>query len=631
MSTQPLLAKDGERRSRYVTGGTVERMEKDAKPQPSRHRVVGAALAAGAVTTIATVILVWFMASDRSGRQEVTTLAQSIDEQRHHHHHHGRQPGLQPPASLNPPSYEAIMSAMRPATNTYCAANTITAQSYQSLEEHGYALRKVIVVARHGDRAPNNVMTDDLDSKIHWDCRNKIEYSFLHDGWHNDKSDVRASRSDVWPSLGSDTLLGRKVVKIGQDSWKPKMWRGTCLKAELTERGRQQLVELGNHLRDIYVTKLGFLHPNFTTSHHLHVRATDIPRTIHSAQSLIEGLYPAYARPANPRPLSLHTHPLDTDPLHSNKLFTLCPRLAAIKSGYSTTSMWHTYLNHTAPFLSHVNRLVKLKGAKKAASAESVLEEDDDEDAVSVIARLPSSPEPVRGINPLTENLWCRRCWDKPLPCARSKNGQPGKCISQSDNELLHQYKSFEFYFKHNYYPNFFAPDIVRLEMGPLLHDMLVLMDAESGHNGDQQLEDDDDDEADSDEVERRRRKLHVYLAHDGTLSGLLGALQTVPEQHLWPSYRANIVIELWSKDGGTAQGDEDAVHEDHRSPRALVEPIVRILYDGVPLRVHNNWCNFGSAATPTSPSSLGCPLSVFSEFLRNRTTPHWEDACLVL
>lgn len=138
--------------------------------------------------------------------------------------------------------YQAVVSILGswndtlPVNGTYCGAPTLSAPSYRPLT--GYNLSKLVVVHRHGDRSPVNVIPDDV--RMTWDCKSMVEYSFLQDephanGWNMQKA-----------------LVGRKVVRIENEIWKPKMWGGSCLQAELTTKGREHLIDFGSNIRQIY-------------------------------------------------------------------------------------------------------------------------------------------------------------------------------------------------------------------------------------------------------------------------------------------------------------------------------------------------------------------------------------------
>ncbi|KNE66526.1 hypothetical protein AMAG_11656 [Allomyces macrogynus ATCC 38327] len=182
------------------------------------------------------------------------------------------------------------------------------------------------------------------------------------------------------------------------------------------------------------------------------------------------------------------------------------------------------------------------------------------------------------------ENLMCRWCWNKPQPCVSGAG-----CLSESAVDDGWLVKSLDYWYCNNYFPNRVQPGIVPLEMGPLFREMLAIVDGEN------------------------KVKLHVFLAHGGTLSGMLGALRAAPEQHQWPPYRSNLIIEVWL-------GVENGVSRKY----------VRILYDGRPLVTDPElssdkpWCQLDGEHGET------CALDLFRVYLYAHSVDKRDEACKV-
>lgn len=70
-----------------------------------------------------------------------------------------------------------------------------------------------------------------------------------------------------------------------------------CNLGELTDKGRQTTLALGQRLRRLYVQQLGFL-PAIAKADELYVRASPMPRALESVQQTLQGLYPAGLRRA---------------------------------------------------------------------------------------------------------------------------------------------------------------------------------------------------------------------------------------------------------------------------------------------------------------------------------------------
>ncbi|KNE65420.1 hypothetical protein AMAG_11050 [Allomyces macrogynus ATCC 38327] len=492
--------------------------------------------------------------------------------------------------------FDRVMRAMQthPSSRTYCSADTPTPPTYTHPKvpgKSGLTLIKAVLVARHGDRAPQNMLRDDVAGNVTWNCNN-VEYMFLHDA---SPPTAEETNADL------EVLVSKKVTKISEKPWMPRMWAGTCALADLTAKGRTMFVDFGHQMREIYVEQLGFLSAMLNPDE-LNVHATAISRTIHSAQSLLQGLYPRGTHPTN-RHVTIRTRPIDVDPLHSNKLHVQCERLARLHALSKQTPLWAHFMERSAANRARIEALAPLKAAKSTTSTKALAES-------------------LKGVPAVIENLWCRRCWSKPLPClprdeARASlsrvatiagvpadldddGGEPDTCLQESTVDQAWLDKSFDFWYRNNYFPNQHRHDIVRLEMGPFLRDMLGALPTPNGG--------------------KVETKLHVFLSHDGTLSGLLGALRAAPGHHTWPSYRSNVVVEVWA-------GTDDATGK----PREFV----RILHDGRPLVTDPDmagadegenapWCRFGGEHGDL------CPLETFRGFLESHSVEEWEEACLV-
>ncbi|KAJ3375344.1 Acid phosphatase-like protein 2 [Allomyces arbusculus] len=502
--------------------------------------------------------------------------------------------------------FDRVMRAMQshPSSRTYCSASTPTPPTYTRPTVPGVSgltLVKAVLVARHGDRAPQNMMRDDVAGNVTWNCNN-VEYMFLHDA---SPPPAEETNADL------EVLVSKKVTKISEKPWMPRMWAGTCALADLTAKGRAMFVDFGYQMREIYGTysgclglldQLGFLSAMLNPDE-LNVHATAISRTIHSAQSFLQGLYPSGTHPTS-RHVTIRTRPIDVDPLHSNKLHVQCERLARLHALSKQTPLWAHFMERSAANRARIEALAPLKASKSTTSAKALVES-------------------LKGVPAVIENLWCRRCWEKPLPClprdeARASlsrvatiagvpadldnGGESDTCLQESAVDQAWLDKSFDFWYRNNYFPNRHRHDIVRLEMGPFLRDVLGALPTPNGG--------------------KVETKLHVFLSHDGTLSGLLGALRAAPGHHTWPSYRSNVVVEVWAgKDQVTGM------------PREFV----RILHDGRPLVTDPDmaragedeegeapWCRFGGEHGDV------CPLEKFRGFLESHSVEEWEEACLV-
>ncbi|KAJ3361595.1 hypothetical protein GGF32_007200 [Allomyces javanicus] len=445
-------------------------------------------------------------------------------------------PRSTPANSNNQKYYDQVVRSMRPMTSTYCKASVPAAAEYKRpviLGASSMRLEKVLLFARHGDRSPIHPLIDDLANNVVWNC------------------DANESMT-----LPDSKLAATKVSDVLSESWAPLSYMGTCALGDLTAKGRAMHVDFGQNLREIYVDRLGFLSRKLTLNE-LNWRATDVSRTIASAQSVLDGLYPHGTYHHGER-ITIRTRPYEVDPLHSSGLDKQCPKLKQLKTLAKKHPMWEQILNATTAARQQVIALAP---------------------GVEATDTSKGSPEQI-------ENLMCRRCWGKAQPCV---NGMG--CMSEATVDDAWLIKSLDYWYKDNYFPNHVQPETVSLAMGPLFREILGIVDGGS------------------------KAKLNLFLAHDSTLSGILGALRAAPEQHQWPAYRSSLIFEVWS-------GVENSVRRKH----------VRILYDGRPLvtdpdlagDTRTPWCQFGGKNDET------CALDTFREYLKTHSVGNWDEACKV-
>ena len=82
----------------------------------------------------------------------------------------------------------------------------------------------------------------------------------------------------------------------------------------------QQEYNVGKYLREHYVDGLGFLSGEYSAAE-VHVRSTDMDRTLQSAECELAGLFPpdpdapVFSPPLDWQPIPVHMVPLDQDSL----------------------------------------------------------------------------------------------------------------------------------------------------------------------------------------------------------------------------------------------------------------------------------------------------------------------------
>lgn len=85
-----------------------------------------------------------------------------------------------------------------------------------------------------------------------------------------------------------------------------------CQPGELTDKGRQTTLALGERLRHLYVDQLQFMPKLISDSDMIYLRATPMPRALESVQQAFWGFYPPSARTADfPPPTIITRSPAD--------------------------------------------------------------------------------------------------------------------------------------------------------------------------------------------------------------------------------------------------------------------------------------------------------------------------------
>ncbi|KNC50131.1 counting factor 60 [Thecamonas trahens ATCC 50062] len=166
-------------------------------------------------------------------------------------------------------------------------------------------LSLVQVVTRHGDRTPTTAIASDPAT---WICHASTVLSPLLDP----------------PSHASVPSMGRLFNLRFIDGRQPLA--GNCSTGQLTNIGQKQQLMLGAELRKRYVEDVPLL-PGSYDADLMYVRATDVPRTIMSAEELINGMYPMPSGSSSSSQV-VATWTIDTsrDPMSINP--KLCPAIS---------------------------------------------------------------------------------------------------------------------------------------------------------------------------------------------------------------------------------------------------------------------------------------------------------------
>lgn len=116
---------------------------------------------------------------------------------------------------------------------------------------------------------------------------------------------------------------------------------GICLPGELSDKGRETTLALGERLRHLYVDQLKFMPEDISSTKSIYLRATPIARALESVQETFHGMYPPTHRlPAFSIPEIVMRSPND-ETLFPNE--GGCPRFAQLSAAFGerTAHRWN--------------------------------------------------------------------------------------------------------------------------------------------------------------------------------------------------------------------------------------------------------------------------------------------------
>ena len=116
---------------------------------------------------------------------------------------------------------------------------------------------------------------------------------------------------------------------------------GICNLGELTDKGRETTLALGQRLRKLYVDQLHFMPPIISDADMIYLRATPMPRALESVQQSFWGLYPLSARTASFPPPTILTRTPQEETLFPNE--ASCRRFSQLLRafGQRTADRWN--------------------------------------------------------------------------------------------------------------------------------------------------------------------------------------------------------------------------------------------------------------------------------------------------
>ncbi|KAF2261811.1 phosphoglycerate mutase-like protein [Lojkania enalia] len=167
-------------------------------------------------------------------------------------------------------------------------------------------LQLVQILLRHGERSPVSPRFQNTGLRPFWPYCNSAQRL----------TSVVMGTTD-WPKWDG-LKYRRRLETFGMDddpviaSGPNGEFDGVCQPGELTDKGRETTLALGQRLRRLYVDQLQFMPKLISDSDMIYIRATPIPRALESVQQTFWGLYPPSARTADfPPPTIITRTPAD--------------------------------------------------------------------------------------------------------------------------------------------------------------------------------------------------------------------------------------------------------------------------------------------------------------------------------
>ncbi|KAL5114245.1 hypothetical protein ACEQ8H_007854 [Pleosporales sp. CAS-2024a] len=199
-------------------------------------------------------------------------------------------------------------------------------------------LQLVQVLLRHGERSPVSPrFQNDLDPvrMLHHPDRTTLtnpDWPYCN---HARQLTSVVKNTKDWDSL----KFRRRLETFGSDDG-PLIATGPggefdaiCQPGELTDKGRETTLALGQRLRHLYVHQLKFMPPLIADSDMIYLRATPMPRALESLQQAFWGFYPPSARTADFPPPTIITRTPADETLYPN--VKACRRFALLSRAFA--------------------------------------------------------------------------------------------------------------------------------------------------------------------------------------------------------------------------------------------------------------------------------------------------------
>ncbi|CCG84574.1 protein of unknown function [Taphrina deformans PYCC 5710] len=181
-------------------------------------------------------------------------------------------------------------------------------------------------IFRHGERAPVRVRLENAGIPRHFDLCNHVSLFQAAVKLVNDAGNT------TWGRLPYTRLIEETDDTGKARLASPGSAKGTCLLGELTDKGRASTVHLGERLRELYVTRLGFAR-EINVSKELYLRSSPMPRALESLQQVYSGLFPVDTLNRLTEPIHIRQRNFTEENLFPNE--GMCPKLRQLSVEYA--------------------------------------------------------------------------------------------------------------------------------------------------------------------------------------------------------------------------------------------------------------------------------------------------------
>ncbi|KAF3288283.1 hypothetical protein TWF970_005364 [Orbilia oligospora] len=443
-----------------------------------------------------------------------------------------------------------------------------TPEQLKQLYPSNLVLEQVQVIFRHGERTPVNSRFQATGLPIYWPYCNAVRH-------------FRAAFRDengVWSHLPYE----RKLETYGQIGH-PRSILGPqgkaenfCLAGELTDRGRETTLALGQRLRRLYIDQLGFLPKELHDLGDIYLRATPVPRAGESLHQVYTGMFPPSTVSAAAGTPQIWIRNVADENLMPNE--TVCRRYRQLQNafGLAAAQKWNDTeeLKYVSERIGKyvADGVVKVDGTPRLSG---IMDTIASTHAHGPLTKLPSEF--------YDEELWKRAE------------------TAVVEEWFLGYEKSLE---------------VRRLGVGSLLGDVRdrMLEKSLSSQNVGKEIP----------------VKLALMGCHDTTVGGILAALGAFDWR--WPPYTSSVAIELFSS--ADKQQTQPSIlaswlqrfglKSTSVDPNLLKGWYVRMRYNDTPVQIR--YCK--AAGRHLEGNTQFCTLEAFKEVVDKITPQDWKTEC---